>query len=137
MTKLPKELTKMLKQINGIMNKIFNPFDRSILKYIEKIENVECYTIALTQYEDIAKVVTTDKKEYIIFQDVPSAIEYAIACSRYEDDPNLITVLKRLNSNVEDHYRKRVYAYGAEHILSFDNKHKLELPNGSVAYRTL
>ncbi len=135
----PKEILKALKHINGVLNKEFNRFNKkAVVSLLEKAEGVKALTISLSMYEDIAKIVTHDNKEYIIFQDVESANEYAIDYGvRMEDDPNFFEAMKRINSTVEHFYYNKVFLYGAEFVLSFDQQSKVILDNGMIAYRTL
>lgn len=138
MIKISNSLKQAMRKFNGILNKEFYGFDRTTINLIEQAEGVQSYSLSLTEYEDIAKMVTKDKKEYIIFQDVASANEYAIALAvRMEDDPDTLTAMKRLNNTPVQHFTKRVFLSGAEYVLSFDQTHKLNLPNGMIAYRTL
>ena len=131
-----KDLMKALYEVNGILNKEFYGFDRQTLTLLEHAESVKCYSLSLTEYEDIAKVVTKDDREYIIFQDVASADKYAIAMgARLEDDPSTLKAMKRLNRTPVQYYTNRVFVSGAEYVLSHDQKHKLILPNGMIAYR--
>lgn len=136
MTKHSKDLLKALRQINGILNKEFYGFDKNTLTLLEDAEGVECYSVALTEYEDIAKVITKDSREYLIFQDSLSADEYAIATGvSTEDDPHLLAMIKEYGKSLEQYYKHKVVVNGAEYVLSYDQKHKLRLPNGAIAYR--
>lgn len=137
--KYPKVIINAIKHINGILNKEFNKFNKTVaISLIEKTEGITAHTISVSMYEDIAKIITTDNKEYMIFQDIESANEYAIMFgSRMEDDPNIFEGLKHINSTVEHFYSNKVFLYGAEFVLSFDQQSKVILDNGMIAYRTL
>jgi hypothetical protein len=136
-TKYPTSVLNSIREVNGIFNKEFYGFDKNTLKLLEKAEGVECKTLYLTKYEDIAKVLTKDNREYLIFQDIKSANEYAIDLgARLEDDPYTLNAMKKLGRTPEQYYTNRVFVSGAEYVLSFDQTHKLTLSNGMVAYRT-
>ena len=131
-----KNLMKALYEVNGILHKEFCGFDRHTLTLLEQVEGVECHTLSLSTYEDMAKVVTKDDRSYIIFQDIESANNYAIAMGvRLEDDPYTLKAMKRLNRTPAQYYRNRVFVSGAEYVLSYDQTHKLILSNGMIAYR--
>ena len=125
-------------KVNGLFNKTFHPFDVNILNLLKNAEGVVAQSYSLTPYEDIVKVTTTNKREYLIFQDVKSAEEYAVMLGvKLEDDPHTLKAIKKLNDTVKGHYEKSVYVYGAEVVLSYDQTHKVTLSNGMIAYRTL
>jgi len=136
MIKHSQELLKSLSIVNGILNKEFYGIDTKTIQLLEQAEGVVCHSVAFTKYDDIAKVFTSDHHEYLIFQDVSSANEYAINVGiNTEDDPLFLSELKKQGETLRRYYYQKVYVKGAEYVLSYDQKHKLILPNGTVAYR--
>jgi hypothetical protein len=111
---------------------------RKVITNFEQVEKVKVKSYSIDNSGKVITAITIDGKEFLIFRNILTANSYAVNLSvTSEDDPQFIKLLAMRKKSIEDHAKNLIVAYKAEHILSYNQKHKTQLLDGIIAYRVI
>jgi hypothetical protein len=111
---------------------------KKVITNFEQVEKVKVKSYSVDTTGKVITVVAIDGKEFLIFRNILTANNYAIHLSATsEDDPQFIKLLAMRKKSLEDYAKNLIVVYKAEHILSYNQKHKTQLLDGVIAYRVI